>query len=184
MARAKTLLAPLSPSSQALLDLLLSHPVAFSQTITTQFFYSGLIFQLGHPSVLIAQLCPTLCNPMDCSPPGSSAHGILQAPLLMGFSRQGYWSGFPFSSPGDLPDPGTELRAPASPKLQADSLPSEPPGKPQTPKLTWKIWTWSTCPYHPKAFLSSEAHSFIHEAHFLDIFWIVGSVPMSDVGMA
>ena len=48
-----------------------------------------------------------------------------QAPLLMGFSRQEYWSGVPFPSPGDLP-PGTEAGSPA---LQADSLPSEPPGK-------------------------------------------------------
>ena len=45
----------------------------------------------------------------------------------MGFSRQGYWSGFPFSSLGDLPDPGIE---PQSPALQVDSLLSEPPGKP------------------------------------------------------
>ena len=45
----------------------------------------------------------------------------------MGFSRQEYWSGLPFPSPGDLPDPGIE---PGSPALQADSLPSEPPGKP------------------------------------------------------
>ena len=58
-----------------------------------------------------------------------------QAPLLMGFSRQAYWSGLPSSSPGDLPDPGIELRAPAFLALQADSLPSEPPGKPKTPKL-------------------------------------------------
>ena len=49
----------------------------------------------------------------------------------MEFSRQEYWSGLPFSSPGDLPDPGTALRAPA---LQADSLPTEPLGKPQTLK--------------------------------------------------
>ena len=42
------------------------------------------------------------------------------------FSRQEYWSGLPFSSPGDLPNPGTE---PMSPALQADSLPSEKPGK-------------------------------------------------------
>ena len=49
------------------------------------------------------------------------------APLSMGFSRQEDWSGLPFPSPGDLPDPGTEPRSPA---LQADSLPSEPPGKP------------------------------------------------------
>ena len=53
---------------------------------------------------------------MDCSPPGSPS---------MGFSSQEYWSGLPFLSPGDLPDPGIE---PGSPALQADSLPSEPPG--------------------------------------------------------
>ena len=51
-----------------------------------------------------------------------------QAPLSMGFSRQEYWSGLPLPSPGDLPKPGME---PASPALQADALPSEPPGKPK-----------------------------------------------------
>ena len=49
-----------------------------------------------------------------------------QAPLSMGFSRHEYWSGVPFPSPGDLPDPGIE---PRSATLQADTLPSEPPGK-------------------------------------------------------
>ena len=44
--------------------------------------------------------CPTLYNPLGCSPPGSSVHGI---------SRQEYWNGLPFPLPGDLPDPGTEL---------------------------------------------------------------------------
>ena len=118
---------------------------------------------------------------MDCSPPGSSVHGIFQArvlewvaiafsykqheastksldnlnsastvgtfvlsllsrvqlfatlwavahqaPLSMGFSKQEYQSGLPFPSPGDLPDPRIEHTSPA---LQADSLPSEPPGK-------------------------------------------------------
>ena len=53
-----------------------------------------------------------------------------QAPLPKGFSRQEYWSGLPFPSPGDLPDPGVEAR---SPTLQADVLISEPPGKP--PKI-------------------------------------------------
>ena len=48
-----------------------------------------------------------------------------QATLSMEFSRQEYWSGLPFPSPGDLPNPGIKLRSPA---LQADSLPSEPPG--------------------------------------------------------
>ena len=50
-----------------------------------------------------------------------------QAPLSVGFSRQEYWTGLPFPSPGDLPNPEIE---PGSPALQADSLPSEPPGKP------------------------------------------------------
>ena len=50
-----------------------------------------------------------------------------QAPLPMGFSRQEYWSGLPFPSPGDLPDPGIE---PGSPALQADSLLTKLRGKP------------------------------------------------------
>ena len=56
--------------------------------------------------------------------PWTAAH---QAPVSMGFFRQEYWSGLPFPSPGDLPDPGIE---PRSPVLQADALTSEPPGKP------------------------------------------------------
>ena len=136
----------------------------------------------------VAQSSPSVCDPMDCSPPGSSIHGILQARILgwvaisssrgsspprdwtqvsrivgrcftlwatreakvkvkslsrvwlfatrwtaahqalsMGFSRQEYWNGLPFPSPGDLPNPGIEPRSPA---LQADALTSEPPGKP------------------------------------------------------
>ena len=51
---------------------------------------------------------------------------VYQAPPSMGFPRQEYWSGFPFPSPGDLPDPGIE---PGSPALQADILLSEPPVK-------------------------------------------------------
>ena len=50
-----------------------------------------------------------------------------QAPLSMGFSKQEYWSGLPFPSPGDLPDPGIE---PGSPASKGDALPSEPPGNP------------------------------------------------------
>ena len=52
---------------------------------------------------------------------------VYQGPLSMGFSRQEYWSGLPFPSPGDLPNPGIK---PGSPALGADALPSEPPGKP------------------------------------------------------
>ena len=65
-----------------------------------------------------------------------------QTPLSMGFSRQEYWSGLPFSSPGDLPNPGIEPVSPASPALQADSLPLShwgslrpPLGCPQTTLL-------------------------------------------------
>ena len=64
---------------------------------------------------LITQLCPILCDPMDCSL--VSSDGFLQARILE-------WVAI--SSPEDLPDPGIEPRSPA---LQADALPSEPPGK-------------------------------------------------------
>ena len=58
--------------------------------------------------------------------PWTVAH---QAPQSMEFSRQEYWSGLPFPSPGNLPNPGIEA---GSPTLQADALQSEPPGKPRT----------------------------------------------------
>ena len=73
----------------------------------------------------VAQLCPTLCNPVDCSLPGFSVHGILQARILE-------WVIVSFS--GDLPDPGTE---PGSPALRADAVTSEPPGKPE--HHNWRI---------------------------------------------
>ena len=57
-----------------------------------------------------------------------------QAPLSMGFSRQEYWSGLPFPSPGDLPNTGIKPRSPA---LQADALNSEPPGKPEGVFKSW-----------------------------------------------
>ena len=67
--------------------------------------------------VLVAQLCPTLCDPMG--------YIVCQAPLSMGFSKQEYWSGLPLPSPGHLPNPGIK---PGSPVGEADSLPlpSEP----------------------------------------------------------
>ena len=57
-----------------------------------------------------------------------------QAPLSVGFSRQEYWSELPFPAPGDLPYPGIEPRSPA---LQVDSLPPEPPVKPNRSYLAW-----------------------------------------------
>ena len=62
--------------------------------------------------------CPTLCDPMDCSPPGTFVHGDSPG--------KNTWSGLPCLPPGDLPNPGIKPRSPA---LQGDSLPSEPPGK-------------------------------------------------------
>ena len=79
-----------------------------------------------------AQLCLTLYNPKDCCPPDSSIHGI---------SRQEYQSGFPFTSPRNLPNPGIK---PMSPEVQADFLPLEPPGKP-THLLLFLFFLISVC---------------------------------------
>ena len=70
---------------------------------------------------LLAQLCPTLCDPMNCSSPGFSAHGFLQARILE-------W--VPVPPPGDPPNPRIKPRSPA---LQVDSLLTEPPhlGRPK-----------------------------------------------------
>ena len=65
--------------------------------------------------VLVAQSCPTLCDPWTVS---------CQAPLSVELSRQEYWSGLPFPSPGDVPNLGIKAGSPA---WQADSLPSEIP---------------------------------------------------------
>ena len=72
---------------------------------------------------LVAKSCLTLATPWTV------AH---QAPLSMGFPRQEYWSGLPFSSPGDLPDPETK---PAFPALQVDSSPPSCQGR---PCITWE----------------------------------------------
>ena len=70
------------------------------------------------------QSCPTLCDPWTV------AH---QAPLSVGFSRQEYWSGLPFPSQADLPDPGIE---PASPALAGRFLTTALPGKPKARDVT------------------------------------------------
>ena len=67
------------------------------------------------------QSCPTLCDPMDCSPPDSSVHG---------FSRKDYWIGLPSPPPGDIPDPGIKPASPVAPALQVDSLPLSRWGSP------------------------------------------------------
>ena len=68
----------------------------------------------------VTKLCPTLCDPMDYSPPH-------QAPLSTGFFRQEYWSVLSFPSAGDLPRPGIK---PMSPTLASRFFTTEPPGKP------------------------------------------------------
>ena len=77
--------------------------------------------------VLVTQSSLTLCEPLDCGPSDSSVHGL---------SRQENWSGLSFPSPRDLPNPGTE---PGSPALQADSLSSEPQGKPMMSLYAYDI---------------------------------------------
>ena len=78
-----------------------------------------MMLNIANCCCLVSKLCPTLCDPMDYSPPGSSVHGISQARIN--------WSGLPFPSPGDLPNPGTK---PVSPALASVFFTAEPPGKP------------------------------------------------------
>ena len=84
-----------------------------------------------------ASVSPSVVS--DSATPWTVAH---QAPLPMEFSRQEYWSGLPFLSPGDLPDPGMEPRSPA---LQAGSLAPESPGKPSW-CLKAKVLAAQSCP--------------------------------------
>ena len=69
---------------------------------------------------LVTQFCLVLCDPVECSLPVSYVHGI---------SRQEYWGGIPFPSPGYLPDPGVELAFPVSPELAGRLFNTEPHGK-------------------------------------------------------
>ena len=79
------------------------------------------------------------CDPMDHSPPGSSVHGI---------SQEDYWSGLPFPSPGDLPDPGVKL---VSPALQAGSLPLISWG--ESSVETWALPAGWFCPGSEEAII-------------------------------
>ena len=89
---------------------------------------------------LVCQLCPTLCDPMDCSLSGSSVHGILQARIF----------GLPFSSPEELPNPGIEPWSPAS---QADS-PFELQGS-----LLYLLVNFHSFLHHSISFISSREAS-------------------------
>ena len=74
---------------------------------------------------LVASVVSSSCDPMDCSPPGSSVHKI---------SRQEYWSGLPFPLPGDLPDPGIEPRSLTSPALAGGFT---------TTSATWEVFLYT-----------------------------------------
>ena len=97
-----------------------------------------LIVTISVRVCVCAQSCPTLCDPMDCSLPGSSEHGILQA-------RN--WNGLPFPPPGDLSHPGIEPLSLVSPALAGRFFTGAPPGKPKVSK--------QGCKFHYSASLSS-----------------------------
>ena len=89
----------------------LAFPISLAEGTIFSPLYVGV-------KVLVTQSCLTLCDSMDCSPPSSSVHGVLQARILE-------WIAFPFSR--DLPNPEIDPRSPA---LRVDSLPAEPQGSP------------------------------------------------------
>ena len=102
---------------------------------------------------LVARLCLTLCDPLECCPPGAPS---------MGFFRQEYWSGLPCSPPGDLPDPGIEPASLRTPALA---------GRFFTTSATWEAHNL-TCKYIICSFMGSAArfpffcsgHTATHEA--------------------
>ena len=107
-----------------------SHPFGFLHLL--YYFAPGYIVKLK-------------VNQWSCSVMSNSAIPwtvAYQAPSSMEFSRQEYWSGLPFPSPGDLPDPGIEPRSPA---LQTDALPSEPPGKPSWIHKSYNFYISEKC---------------------------------------
>ena len=114
-----------------------SDPVSFSPLQwqiwpilkTPIFIYCVCIFSCSFVS--------DLCDPMGSSPPGSSVHG---------FCKQEYWSGLPFPTPGDLPDPGIEPTSPASSALAGGFFTTVPAGKPIFKTVNTKIKLWSDFP--------------------------------------
>ena len=102
----------------------------------------------------VAESCPALFDPMDWS---------LPAPPSMEFPRQEYCSGLPLPSPGDRPDPGMEPRCPV---LQADALPSEPPGKPSVHHGFPCFWPFGSVTVQP-----------VHGIDHLRWAWLTWSLP-------
>ena len=89
--------------------------------------------------------CPTLRQPVDCSPPGSSVHGISQARILQ-------W--LPFPPPGGLPHPGKDLTSPVFPASEGIFFTAEPPGKPSCPDI-WGQYCW----YGKDTYLPTPGHN-------------------------
>ena len=81
----------------------------------------GALVHRPPPQCVCAQWCPTLCDPLDCCPRGSSVRGI---------SRQEHWSGLPRPPPGDLPDPGIEPASLVPPALAGGLFTNAPRGEP------------------------------------------------------
>ena len=80
-----------------------------------------IVNKINFEKVKVARSCLTLCDTVDL---------VRQAPLSMEFSRQEYWSGLPFPTPGDVSDPRIELESPLSPALAGNVFTTEPPRKP------------------------------------------------------
>ena len=115
---------------------------------------------LASPQCVHAQSCPTLCDPMDCSPPGSSVHGIFQTRILE-------WVAISFSR--GLPNPRIKPASPMSPALQVDSLPLSHWGNPESPEagpentsFTFGLTVFTALSYRPawKSFLFELFHGF------------------------
>ena len=90
---------------------------------------------------MVTQLCPTLCNPMDCRPPGSSVHGILQVRILE-------WGAIPFSRGSSQPRDRTGVSC-----IAGRFFTTEPPGKPKVEPASCQLLAphqWLTAPYHMK----------------------------------
>ena len=124
-----------------------------------------------HPFLLWNQLLPltkvkvkSLSRVRLFATPWTVAH---QAPPSMGFSRQEYWSGLPFPSPGDLPNPGIEPRGPT---LQADALTFEPPGKPLLWTKQRRKWKMGQAVGKIRHMLTRNKWSFARKFYFFKLF--------------
>ena len=109
--------------------------------------------------VLVTQSCPTLCDPMNCSSPGSSVHGNLQARILE-------WVAIPFSRGSS--HPGTK---PGSTALQTDSLPSEPPGNPSIKYITLLFLCFASFCFPWESFSSNFSNFLSQTLKFVLLEW-------------